>query len=144
MKGGNELAYAKLCRYECGTQLLGFDEVERKYKEHPSGILHTKERCTEAKNKAGNQPKQQPQQQQNKQQTSFATDQEQRSQDIKAAQLERKRQHIEFIKNLQWNTKIQALRAEQDGGHGTAAEILDAMGFEEFREEQRQEGYDDL
>jgi hypothetical protein len=88
---------------------------------------------------------QQPQAQQQQQTSTPApTPEPTQDQKIKAAQKERLRQHIEFIKNLQWNTKIQALRAEQDGGHGTAAEILDAMGFEEFREEQRQEGYDDL
>jgi hypothetical protein len=62
--------------------------------------------------------------------------QQQKSDDIKAAQLERKRQHVELIKNLQWLTKMLSFKAEQDGG-GNAKDILDAMGFEEFREQQR-------
>ena len=91
----------------------------------------------------GAQQQQQPQQQTQQQQPTTTIEPTQ-DQKIKAAQKERLRQHNEFIKNLQWNTKVQALRAEQDGGHGTAAEILDAMGFEEFQEDQRQEGYEDL
>lgn len=61
---------------------------------------------------------------------------DQKSIDIKAAQQERRQQHRELIKNLQWNTKMLAFVAEQNGG-GNAKEILDSMGFEEFREEQR-------
>ena len=41
----------RLCRYECGTMLEGFDEEARKYLESGSGGLHTKERCQEAKAK---------------------------------------------------------------------------------------------
>jgi hypothetical protein len=133
------MAYIRKCKYECGTQLLGFDEVERKYKEHPSGILHTKERCAEAKRKLQNQNQpqqpQQPQQQQN--------NQDQRSLDIKAAQVQRKKEHDQLIKNMQWLTKMLAIKAEQDGG-GPAKDILESMGFEEFQEEQRQQGYEDL
>lgn len=62
-------------------------------------------------------------------------DQDQKSKDIKDAQAERKKQHIEFIKNLQWLTKMLAFKAEQDGG-GSASEILDGIGFEEYREDQ--------
>jgi hypothetical protein len=130
------MAYIRRCKYGCETQLRDFDETERKYKEHPSGILHTKERCTEAKKKLESQPKQPLQ---NK-----VVDQDQKTKDIKDAQQERRDQHRELIKNMQWNTKMLALRAEQEGGHGTAGEILEEMGFEEFREEQRQEGYEDL
>jgi hypothetical protein len=64
------------------------------------------------------------------------TDQDQKSLDIKAAQLERKRQHNELIKNMQWNTKMMAQLNQTNGG-GDAKDILEAMGFEEFREEQR-------
>jgi len=41
----------RLCKYECGTMLEGFDEVNRKYLEAGTGGLHTKERCQEAKAK---------------------------------------------------------------------------------------------
>jgi len=41
----------RLCKYECGTMLDGFDEDARKYLEAGSGGLHTKERCQEAKAK---------------------------------------------------------------------------------------------
>ena len=77
------------------------------------------------------QPQQQPQKPNPIQQ---AVDQ--KNMDIKAAQLERKRQHVELIKNLQWNTKALATVAESNGA-GSAKEILESMGFEEFREEQR-------
>jgi hypothetical protein len=119
------MAYVRKCKYECGTQLLGFDEKERKYKEHPSGILHTKERCTEAKNKLGTVQNQPPQ-----------NNQDQRTKDIKDAQEERRVQHRQLIRNLQWNTKMLAHLIEIQGGK-EAREILDSMGFEEFQEEQR-------
>ena len=41
----------RLCKFECGTMLEGFDENARKYIEASSGGLHTKERCQEAKAK---------------------------------------------------------------------------------------------
>jgi hypothetical protein len=122
------MAYIRRCKYGCDTQLRDFDEKENKYKEHPSGIIHTRERCTEAKiKKEQNQNQPAPQQNNN---------QDQKSLDIKAAQLERKRQHNELIKNLQWNTKALATVAESNGA-GSAKDILEAMGFEEFQEEQR-------
>jgi hypothetical protein len=95
------------------------------------------------------QPQPQPQSQSQSQQKpanpiqKAVTDQDQKSKDIKAAQLERKLQHIELIKNLQWNTKMLAFKAEQDGG-GSAAEILSSMGFEEFQEEQRESFMDEV
>jgi hypothetical protein len=69
--------------------------------------------------------------------------QQQKTDDIKAAQKERKRQHIEFIKNLQWNTKMLAHLNETSGG-GKAEDILDAIGFEEFRQEQQESFMDDV
>ena len=63
-------------------------------------------------------------------------DQDQRSQDIKAAQIQRKKEHDQLIRNMQWLTKMLAFKAEQDGG-GPAKDILNSMGFEEFQEEQR-------
>ena len=41
----------KLCKYQCGVMLDGFDEEQRKYIEAGTGGLHTKERCQEAKTK---------------------------------------------------------------------------------------------
>jgi hypothetical protein len=61
---------------------------------------------------------------------------QQRLDDIKAAQEERKKQHIEFIKNLQWLTKMLAFKAEQDGG-GSAEEILNSIGFREYQQEDK-------
>jgi len=112
------------CKFCHVVTLEGFNETERKYYEQGTRQLHTLERCKEAKNRAGVGSTPAPAPINNK------------SDEIKAAQIERKRQHIEFIKNLQWLTKILAFKAEQDGG-GNAKDILDAMGFEEYREEQR-------
>jgi hypothetical protein len=123
------MADIRRCKFGCDTQLRDFDEKENKYKEHPSGIIHTRERCTEAKRKKEqNQNQPAPQQQNN--------NQDQKSLDIKAAQLERKRQHDELIKNLQWNTRMLAHLNETQGGK-MARDILEEMGFEEFEEEQR-------
>jgi hypothetical protein len=120
------------CKYCHVVTLEGFNETERKYYEQGTRQLHTLERCREAKNRPGAgftpspNPSQAPQQQQ-QQQT--------KSDEIKAAQIERKKQHVEFIKNLQWNTKMLAIVAEQNGG-GNAKDILDSIGFEESREDQ--------
>jgi hypothetical protein len=91
---------------------------------------------------SSSRPSQQQQQQQQRPRPPLV-DQEQKSLDIKAAQVQRKKEHDELIKNMQWLTKMLAFKAEQDGG-GSASEILDGIGFREFQEEQHQEGYDDL
>ena len=59
---------------------------------------------------------------------------DQKSKDIKDAQVQRKKEHDELIKNMQWLTKMLAFKAEQDGG-GSASEILDGIGFRQFQEE---------
>ena len=46
---------AKLCKY-CNVQMLdGFDEVERKFFEQGTRILHTRERCEAIRNSPDNQ-----------------------------------------------------------------------------------------
>ena len=128
------MAYSKICVYCHVVTLEGYNAEQRKYYEQGTTQLHTRERCAEARNKAGlpahtlsaTPPKQQP----------ATIDQNQRSLDIKAAQIQRKKEHDELIKNMQWLTKVIAQLNRNTGG-GTAKEILESMGFEEFREEQR-------
>ena len=115
------------CKYCHVVTLEGFNEQERKYYEQGTKTMHTRERCTEAKNRGGaglSQTLEQPQ------------PQDQRTKDIKDAQEERRVQHRQLIKNLQWNTKMLAHVVEIQGGK-QAREILDEMGFEEYQEEQR-------
>ncbi len=119
------MVYSKLCTYCHVVTLEGFNEQERKYYEKGTKTLHTRERCAEAKNRAGAGLIQ-----------THEQAQDQKSQDIKAAQVQRKKEHDELIKNMQWLTKAIAQLNETQGG-GAAKEILDAMGFREFQEEQR-------
>jgi hypothetical protein len=129
------MAYSKLCIYCKVVRLEGYNEIERKYYEQGTKQLHTRERCQEAKNRPGAGSSPGPQQQQQEQQT--------KSDEIKAAQIERKKQHLEFIKNLQWNTKMLAILAEQNGG-GNAKDILDSIGFEESRQEDQSDFMNDV
>ena len=112
-----------LCKYCHVVTLEGFNEQERKYYEKGTKTMHTQERCTEAKNRGGAGLSQTP-------------NQDQKTKDIKDAQEERRVQHRQLIKNLQWNTKMLAHVVEIQGGR-QAREILDEMGFEEYQEEQR-------
>lgn len=61
---------------------------------------------------------------------------DQKSQDIKAAQEERRQQHRELIIAMQNLTKA-IIRDIAIHEHADAADILDSMGFDEYREEQR-------
>jgi hypothetical protein len=129
------MAYSKMCIYCHVVTLEGYNAEQRKYYEQGTTQLHTRERCAEARSKAG-LPPHTPSANPRPIQAAPTIEQNQKSADIKAAQIERKKQHVEFIKNLQWLTKMLAFKAEQDGG-GSAKDILDSMGFEEYREEQR-------
>lgn len=117
------MVYSKLCNYCHVVTLEGFNEQERKYYEKGTKIMHTRERCAEAKNRGGAGLSQTP-------------NQDQKTKDIKDAQEERRVQHRQLIKNLQWNTKMLAHLVEVQGGK-QAREILEEMGFEEFQDEQR-------
>ena len=64
------------------------------------------------------------------------TEQEQKSKDIKAAQEERRVQHRELIIAMQNLTKA-IIRDIAIHEHADAADIMDSMGFDEYREEQR-------
>lgn len=61
---------------------------------------------------------------------------DQKSLDIKAAQEERRVQHRELIVAMQNLTKA-IIRDIAIHEHADAADILDSMGFDEYREEQR-------
>ena len=69
--------------------------------------------------------------------------QDQRTLDIKAAQLQRKKEHIELIKNMQVLTKaiIRDIAAREDA---EAKDIMDSIGFEEYRQEQRESFMDEV
>jgi hypothetical protein len=115
------------CKYCHIVTLEGFNETERKYYEQGTKQLHTRERCQEAKNRAGvgSTPTPTP--------SSAATNN--RTDEIKAAQEVRRQQHNEFIKNLQWNTKMLAILNQTNGG-GDAKDILDSIGFRESRQDE--------
>jgi hypothetical protein len=129
------MAYSKMCIYCHVVTLEGYNAEQRKYYEQGTTQLHTRERCAEARSKAG-LPAYTPSANPRPIQAAPTIEQNQKSADIKAAQIERKRQHVEFIKNLQWNTRMLAQLNQTNGG-GDAKDILDAIGFEEYREEQR-------
>jgi hypothetical protein len=88
------------------------------------------------------QPQQQSQPQQKPVQKAV-TDQDQKSMDIKAAQLERRIQHKQLIQNMQWLTKaiVRDIAAREDS---EAKDIMDSIGFEESREEQRESFMDEV
>jgi hypothetical protein len=123
------MAFAKKCKY-CDLVMIVWNDIEGKYYEKDSTEQHTKERCQEAQAKAGTHSTQQ-----TKTQGYFKTGQDQKSEDIKTAQKERREQHRELIKNLQWNTKMLARTASLNGGV-SAESILNDIGFEEYREDQ--------
>ena len=95
------MAYSKICVYCHVVTLEGYNAEQRKYYEQGTTQLHTRERCAEARNKAGlpahtlsaTPPK------------APAINQEQKSADIKEAQEERKRQHNELMTAMQNLTK---------------------------------------
>jgi hypothetical protein len=121
------MAFAKKCKYGCNTMIVWRD-TEGKFYEQDTNEQHTKDRCAEAQGKASiTQPATK---------GYFKTGQDQKSEDIKAAQLQRKKEHDELIKNMQWLTKAIAQLNETQGG-GAAKEILENMGFEDYRSEQQ-------
>lgn len=126
-----------MCDYCHVVTLEGYNAEQRKYYEQGTKQLHTRERCTEAKNKAGPLPSPPPVAKSaaggNGSNNALS---QQRLQDIKDAQAVRQKQHVELIKNLQWTTKMLAHLVEAQGGR-EARELLESMGFEEFQEEQR-------
>jgi septum formation inhibitor MinC len=89
------------------------------------------------------QPQPQPQQKPVNPIQKAVTDQDQKSLDIKAAQLERRIQHKQLIQNMQWLTKaiVRDIAAREDS---EANDILDSIGFEESREEQRESFMDEV
>jgi hypothetical protein len=68
---------------------------------------------------------------------------DQKSQDIKAAQQERRQQHKQLIQNMQWLTKaiIRDIAAREDA---EAKDIQDSIGFEESRQDQQESFMDDV
>ena len=126
------MAYAN-CR-DCGAG-ISWDEQRRKQLNtrrplNYDGTIHS---C----GGGGGQPQQQVQKQRPTNPIQQAVvPQDQKSLDIKAAQIQRKKEHDELIKNMQWLTKMLAFKAEQDGG-GKAQDILDDIGFREYQEEDR-------
>jgi hypothetical protein len=68
---------------------------------------------------------------------------DQKSQDIKAAQEERRQQHKQLIQNMQWLTKaiIRDIAAREDS---EAKDIMDSIGFEESRQDQQESFMDDV
>ena len=125
------MAYARACKYGCGTQLLGFDEEQRKYKEHPTGELHTKERCEQAKSKGG-QVLAQIKTPNLSEPSSFAL---QKSEDIKAAQLQRKKENDQLIIALRNLTK--AILFDISRRYGDEPKQLEQdIGFEQYREDK--------
>ena len=130
------MAYSKICVYCHVVTLEGYNAEQRKYYEQGTTQLHTRERCAEARNKAGlpahsfnatPSPQSQP---------SAAINQEQKSKDIKDAQEERRQQHRELITAMQNLTK--AIIAEIASRRGDEAnDIVDSMAYEQYREDKR-------
>ena len=120
------MAFAKKCKYGCG-QMIVWNDVEGKFFEQATNEQHTKDRCAEAqKGSIPTQPAK----------GYFKTGQDQKSEDIKAAQKERRQQHRELIKHMQVLTKALAKNIQYNGGPN-APEILDQIGYEEYREDQQ-------
>lgn len=78
------------------------------------------------------------------------TDQDQKSLDIKAAQEERRTQHKQLIQNMQMLAKnmqmltkviIRDVAAREDV---ESKDIMDSIGFEEYREDQRESFMDEV
>lgn len=131
------MAYSKICVYCHVVTLEGYNAEQRKYYEQGTTQLHTRERCAEARNKAGlpahslsaTPPKPQAP-------TTTIINQEQKSADIKAAQEERRQQHRELITAMQNLTRaIMADIASRKGDE--ANDIIDSMAYDQSREEQR-------
>ena len=126
------MAYSKICVYCHVVTLEGYNAEQRKYYEQGTTQLHTRERCAEARNKAGlpahtlsATPPKPP-----------AINQEQKSADIKAAQEERRQQHRELIIAMQNLTK--AIIADIASRRGDEAnDIVDSMNYDQSREDQR-------
>jgi hypothetical protein len=136
------MAYSKTCKY-CNLVKIEWDDKEGKYFEVDSKQQHTKERCQEAQNKGGIiHPQRGPltaEANRRSEQSMYEYHQAetQKQADIKAAQLQRKKEHDELIKNMQWLTRTIAHLNETQGG-GAAKEILESMGFEDYRNDQRE------
>ena len=66
-----------------------------------------------------------------------------KSLDIKAAQEQRKQEHDELI--IEMRNLRKAIVAEIASRKDVEAQdVIDSIGFDQYREEQRQEGYEDL
>ena len=129
------MAYSKICVYCHVVTLEGYNAEQRKYYEQGTTQLHTRERCAEARNKAGlpahtlsATPPKPP--------IATAINQEQKSADIKAAQEERRVQHRELITTMQNLTK--AIIADIASRKGDEAnDIVDSMAYDQYREDKR-------
>ena len=127
------MAYSKICVYCHVVTLEGYNAEQRKYYEQGTTQLHTRERCAEARNKAGlpahtlsATPPKVP---------AAVVNQEQKSADIKAAQDERKRQHNELMIAMRNLTK--AIIADIASRRGDEAnDIVDSMAYDQSREDK--------
>jgi polynucleotide 5'-kinase involved in rRNA processing len=121
------MAFAKKCKYGCG-QLIVWNDVEGKFYEQATNEQHTKDRCAEAQKGSGIiSSYQKP-----KQQTTFS---DQKSEDIKAAQKERREQHRELIITMKNLTKAILALTTKDSNQ-TVGTLMDEIGFEQYREDQ--------
>lgn len=114
------MAYTKLCVYCKVVRLEGYNSEERKYYEQGTKQLHTRERCNEAKNRSG---------------AGSTPAQDQKTNDIKAAQEERRQQHRELITAMQNLTRA-IIRDIAIHEHADAADIEDSIGFDQSREDK--------
>jgi hypothetical protein len=111
------------CKYCHIVTLEGFNETERKYYEQGTKQLHTRERCQEAKNRAGVGS------------TPTPTLQDQKTNDIKAAQKERRIQHGQLITAMANLTKVIVLDIAERRGV-SAASLEEQIGFEQYRQDE--------
>lgn len=121
------MAYTKVCKY-CDLVKITWDDSEGKYIEVHSKQAHTKQRCQDAQTEAGaTKPAKQ---------GYFKTGQDQKSEDIKAAQKERKREHEKLMvalgnltKAIVYLSSVQSSKSQHD--------VEDEIGFEQYREDQQ-------
>ena len=129
------MAYSKICVYCHVVTLEGYNAEQRKYYEQGTTQLHTRERCAEARNKAG-LPAHSLSATPPKVPAATTINQEQKSADIKAAQEERRQQHRELITAMQNLTK--AIITDIASRRGDEAnDIVDSMAYEQYREDKR-------
>jgi hypothetical protein len=134
------MAYSKICIYCHVVTLEGYNTEQRKFYEQGTTQLHTRERCAEARSKAGlpahsyNATPRSPQSQ-SQSQPSAVINQEQKTKDIKDAQEERRVQHRELITTMQNLTK--AIIADIASRRGDEAnDIIESMNYEQSREDK--------